>query len=113
MSEDKKDKKPIDPWEKETRAHLKKIKTQLPGDISLMTQFQSMGQGEARGIYPETDTAIAKIAADESDVYAVDSTGADLVDRNHWSYKGLKTVTQRMVKITKEALSQSGNAVAK
>ena len=101
-------KTPIEQWEKEIRAHLKKIKAQLPGAIIIMTQFQSMGEGEAKDIYPETDATIAKIAGDDTDVYAVDSTGADLVDRNHWSYKGLKTVTQRMVKITREALDKAG-----
>ncbi len=97
-------KTPIDQWEIETRAHLKKIKKQLPDAVIIMTQFQSMGQGEAKGIYPETDAAIARIAADEEDVYAVDSTGAALVDKNHWSYEGLKTVTQRMVVITQQVL---------
>ena len=44
---------------------------------------------------------IGRIAADDANVYTVDSAEADLVNRNHWSYKGLKTVTQRMVKITR------------
>ncbi len=94
------DKKPIEQWEKETRAHLKKIKKQLPGAVVVMTQFQSMG-------YPETNAAIARIAADEANVYAMDSTGAALVDKNHWSYEGLKTVTQRMVELTKQALKEA------
>lgn len=97
-------KTPIEQWEKETRAHLKRIKKQLPGATIVMTQFQSMGQGGSLGIYPETDAAIKKLATDEADVYAVDSTGAALVDKNHWSYAGLKTVTQRMVQITRKAL---------
>lgn len=101
-------KTPIDLWEKETRSHLKKIKAQLPGAVIIMTQFQSMGQGKTKGIYPETDAAIERIAADDANVYTVDSAEADLVDRNHWSYKGLKTVTQRMVKITRGALDKAG-----
>jgi len=57
--------------------------------------------------YPETNAAIARIVADEANVYAMDSTGAALVDKNHWSYEGLKTVTQRMVEITQRALKES------
>lgn len=103
-------KTPIENWEKDVRSHLKRIKTQLPGAIIIMTQFQSMESAGAKGkgnAYPETDKAIAGIAADTQNVYAIDSTGAALVDRNHWSYAGLKTVTQRMVKVTNQAL---GNA---
>lgn len=96
----------IDQWEKKTRDHLGKIKAQLPGAMIVMTQFQSMGQSNAKGIYPETDAAIARMAADDKNVYAVDSTEADLVNRNHWSYQGLKTVTQRMVEITSVALDK-------
>ncbi|MFK5922334.1 MAG: sialate O-acetylesterase [Verrucomicrobiota bacterium] len=98
------DKTPIELWEKETRAHIKKIQATLPGAIVVMTQFQAMGTDKKKGIYPQTDAAIARIAADEKGVYAVDSTGAKLVDKNHWSYEGLKTVVQRMVKITQQAI---------
>ncbi|MCF6311839.1 MAG: hypothetical protein L3J39_05245 [Verrucomicrobiales bacterium] len=63
-----------------------------------------LSSGKKKGIYPETDAAIARIAADEKGVYAVDSTGAKLVDKNHWSYEGLKTVVQRMVEITQQAI---------
>ncbi len=100
-------KTPIEKWEEEVRLHLKRIQKQLPGAIIVMTQFQSMNPADGKKTghnYPDTDKAIAKIAADTPDVYAVDSTGAALVDRNHWSYAGLKTVTRRMVKITNQAL---------
>lgn len=35
-------KTPIEQWEKETRAHLKKLKAQLPDTIIIMTLFQSL-----------------------------------------------------------------------
>jgi hypothetical protein len=88
---------PIATWKTDTIAHLNKIKAELPGAIIIMTQFQSMG-------YSATDQAIAEIAAQEPNVFAVDSTGANLRDANHWSYSGLKTVTQRMVTITEQTL---------
>jgi len=88
---------PIDQWEKGTRAHLKRIQKQLPGCIIVMTQFQSMG-------FPETNAAIAKIAKEEANVFAVDSTGASLRNIYHWDYQGLKTVTDRMVKISSKAM---------
>jgi len=87
------DKNPIGPWEKKTRAHLEKIKATLPGAVIVMTQFQSMGDDKKKG-----DAAIARIADDMANVYAVDSSGAGLVDRNHWSYEGLKTMVRRMIK---------------
>lgn len=98
------DGKPIEQWEKETREHLKKIQNEIPGAIIVMTQFQAMSDGKTQGIYPETDAAIARMAADEKGIHAVDSKGAQLVDGSHWSYEGLKAVVQRMVEITRDAL---------
>jgi hypothetical protein len=34
----------------------------------------------------------------------MDSKGAALKDVNHWSYRGLKTVTKRMIEVTQDAL---------
>ena len=88
---------PVTAWKKKTLAHLKRIKAQLPNVVIVMTQFQSMG-------YPQINAAIAAIAAEEKDVFVVDSKGAALSDKNHWSYKGLKTVTKRMIKVTQDEL---------
>jgi hypothetical protein len=88
---------PVTTWKKKTLAHLKRIKAQLPNVVIVMTQFQSMG-------YPQINAAIAAIAAEEKDVFVVDSKGAALSDKNHWSYKGLKTVTKRMIKVTQDEL---------
>lgn len=100
-------KTPMDEWEKGIRAHLKRMKTELPGAVIVMTQFQSMEK------YPQIDKALADIAASEADVYVVDSTGAELKNANHWSYAGLKTVTQRMVRITREAIGGAASDKAK
>jgi hypothetical protein len=54
--------------------------------------------------YPQINAAIAAIAAEEKYVFIVNSKGAALSDANHWSYKGLKTVTDRMIEITQDAL---------
>jgi hypothetical protein len=88
---------PVTAWKKKTLAHLKRIKAQLPNAVIVMTQFQSMG-------YPHINAAIAAIAAEEKDVFVVDSKGAALSDVNHWSYKGLKTVTNRMIEVTQDEL---------
>jgi hypothetical protein len=91
---------PIATWKTQVVAHLGRIRKQLPGATIVMTQFQSMG-------YPEINQAIAQIAAAEPDVLAVDSTGAKLLDANHWDYDGLKTVTRRLIDATHQALSPS------
>jgi len=88
---------PVTSWKRDTRAHLKRIKAQLPDAVIVMTQFQSMG-------YPQINAAIAAIAAEEDNVFVVDSMGAKLSDGNHWSYVGLKTITGRMVEVTRDAL---------
>lgn len=80
-----------------TIAHLNKIKSELPGAIIIMTQFQSMGD-----IYTET---LAKIASTEPNVYVVGSTGATLdSSAYHWTYNGYKTMASRMVTITNNTL---------
>ena len=90
--------KPIDKWKQETLEHLKRIKTQLPGAIIVITQFQSMRNFKA------FDDAIADLATKEPGVFAVDSSGAALGDDYHWNYAGLKTVTQRLVETTAKNL---------
>ncbi len=92
-------KTPVDQWKKQTVAHLKKIKTELPGCIIVMTQFESMG-------FPKYNAAIAEIAKEEPNVFSVNSKGADLVDIYHWSYAGLKTVTQRMIAVTQKEIGK-------
>jgi hypothetical protein len=89
---------PIDKWQEDTLAYLKRIKDELPGAVIVMTQFQSMRN------YPQIDAALAKIAEEEARVFVVDSTGADLANPNHWNYAGLKTVAGRMAMTTKKAL---------
>jgi hypothetical protein len=88
---------PVTTWKKKTLAHLNRIKAQLPNAVIVMTPFQFMG-------YPQINAAIAAIAAEEKDAFVMDSTGAALSDANHWSYKGLKTVTKRMIKVTQDEL---------
>lgn len=88
---------PLPEWKANTLAHLKRIKTLLPEAVIVMTQFQAMG-------YAEIDAAIEAIAAEETNVLIVDSSGAALRDNNHWSYAGLKTVTDRMIEVTRMAL---------
>ena len=56
--------------------------------------------------YPQINAAIAAIATEEKNVFDVDSKGASLSDANHWSYKGLKTVTNRMIEVTQDELGQ-------
>jgi len=94
------DRAPIDRWKLDVRAHVKRIRSQLPGAVIVMTQFQSMG-------YPETNAAIAEIAKDDPNVVAVDSTGASSRDKNHWDYAGLKTVAARMVEATQRQIETS------
>lgn len=97
------DRAPVDRWKQDVRAHLKRIQTQLPGAVIVMTQFQSMG-------YAEINDAIAEIAKTEPSAVAMDSTGASLRDKNHWDYAGLKTVAGRMVKATQSQIKASSAA---
>jgi len=80
--------------------HIKRIEAELPGSIIILTQFQSMGNGG----YATYNTAMGEIAETKTNVFVVDSTGADMDDGNHWSYDGLKTVGDRMITITKNIL---------
>ena len=89
---------PIEPWMNAVRAHLERIRRQLPDAVIVMTQFQSMKD------YPDFDEAIAEIAERDPAVIAVDSTGTTLRDKNHWDYEGLKTMATRMVKATQDLL---------
>lgn len=92
-------KTPVEKWQEETRTHLKKIKTELPDCIIVMTQFESMG-------FPKFNAAIAEIAKDEPNVFSIHSKEADLVDIYHWSYAGLKTITQRMIVVTQKEIEK-------
>lgn len=92
---------PTSTWKAAMVAHINKIKAQLPGAIIVMTEFQSMTAGSG---YPAYNAIMDQIAAEEANVYVIDSTGAALRDGNHWSYSGLKTVTSRMVTVTENAL---------
>ncbi len=87
-------------WKPAVIEHLQRMKKKLPGAIVLMTQFQSMG-------YLELSKAIGEIAATEPDVYAIDTTGDTLADKNHWGYQGYKTLTQKMVTVTNQALNKN------
>jgi hypothetical protein len=90
---------PVPQWKMDVVAHLQRIKAQLPGATIVMTQFQSMG-------YPQINEALAAIAAEEENVFVVDSSNAELRDANHWSYAGLKTVTDRLIEVTRRELSR-------
>jgi hypothetical protein len=82
--------------------YLIKLKSELPGTIIIMTQFQSMSEGLSLS---PINQAIAEIADAEDNVFVVNSNGADLRDTYHWSYAGLKTVGSRMAAATKRALN--------
>lgn len=92
---------PTNTWKTAMVAHINKIKAELPNSIIVMTQFQSMSAGSG---YPAYNAVMSEIAAEESFVYVVDSTGAGLRDGNHWNYAGLKSVTNSMVTVTKNQL---------
>ena len=88
---------PVPQWKKDVVVHLKRIKAQLPGATIVMTRFQSVG-------YPKINQALAAIAAEEDNVFVVDSSKAGLRDANHWSYAGLKTVAGRLIEVTRREL---------
>jgi hypothetical protein len=84
------------------KTYIDNIKADLPGAIIIMTQFQSM---PASSGYPIINAALADVAADEANVYVVDTTTATGTDgANHWTYAGLKTVASLMTTTTKDAL---------
>lgn len=92
---------PVDTFKTEMIAHINKIKANLPGAIVVMTQFQSMPINNS---YSSYNLAMSQISENEANVYAIDSTGAATDGGNHWNYSGLKTVSDRMITITKNAL---------
>ena len=82
--------------------YINNIKADLPGAIIIMTQFQSM---PANSGYPTINAALADVAAEEANVYVVDTTTATGTDgANHWTYAGLKTVANLMTTTTKSQL---------
>lgn len=88
-------------WKTAVVAHINKIKADLPGAIVVMTEFQSMPAGSG---YPTYNAVIREIAAEQPDVYSVDSTGAGTDGANHWYYAGMKLMAARMATTTKTAL---------
>jgi hypothetical protein len=99
---------PVTTYKSKTIDFINKIKTQLPGAIIIMTQFQTQ-QAAGAADFTEYNTALAQIASLEKNVYVVDSSGAALSvtnpdDKVHWEYEGLKLVASRMVDSTKNAL---------
>lgn len=92
---------PTSTWKTAMTAHLDKIKTDLPGAIIILTEFQSMTNQSGYATY---NAVMEELAAEQANVFAVSSTGAALRDTNHWSYAGLKTVTSRMITLTKDKL---------
>lgn len=84
-------------WKTATIAHLAKIKTELPGCVIVMTQFQGLTNNDAN-----YNTAIAEIAAADPSVVAyVAATGAANDGGNHWSYAGFKdTLVPALVQAT-------------
>ena len=85
-------------WKQDTLVLVQRLKMELPGSVIIMTQFQAMKA------YPQIDSAIREISAQEPNVYAVDSTGTSLRDANHWDYAGLNSMAQKMSVATKKAL---------
>jgi hypothetical protein len=84
-------------WKAEMSPYLDRLQQELPGAVIVMTGFQSMG-------YPEINKAIVELAAGRKGLYAIDSTGAGLIDKNHWNYAGLKLVARRLIESTRQAL---------
>ena len=87
-------------WKTEMSPYLDRLQKELPGAVIVITGFESMG-------YPEINKAIAELAAEKKGVYAIDSTGAGLIGKNHWDYQGLKLVTRRLIAATLQALSKT------
>lgn len=97
---------PIEAWKEGVRAHIARMKKQLPGAVIVMTRFQAMG-------YPDTNQAIADIAHEDASVVAVDSTGTTLRDKNHWDYAGLKAMATRMVAASQDLLAAAAEELVK
>lgn len=92
----------INTFKTDLTTYINNIKTDLPGAIIIMTQFQSMPAGSG---YPTINTALAEVAAAEPNVYVVNTAAATNTDgANHWLYSGLKSVASSMVVVTKTAM---------
>jgi hypothetical protein len=79
-------------------AHVRRIQAELPGAVVVMTGFQSMDWMNS------FDAALGEIAREETNVFVVDTSGADRRDAVHWSYAGFKAIGATMVAVTREAL---------
>lgn len=76
-------------WKDRTRAHLAKIKAELPGCRIILTEFQAM---VINGGYSRVNTAIEQLVAEDPDLASVLTTGASTLDPNHWSYAGFRGI---------------------
>ena len=92
---------PTSTWKTAMVAHINKIKAELPGAIVVMTEFQSMPAGSG---YPAYNAVIRELAAEQPNVFSVDTTGAGTDGANHWLYAGMKQVGQSMVSVTRDQL---------
>ena len=92
---------PTSTWKTAMVAHLNKIKADLPGAIIIMTEFQSMPAGSG---YPAYNAVIRELAAQQPNVFSVDTTGAGTDGANHWLYAGLKQVTNSLSAVTQTQL---------
>ena len=114
-------------WKREMLSYIDRLKESIPGGdpIIVMTEFQSLklDENNENGMAPY-NTAIKEIALPQNDkVFSVSTDGAQractsyspsgecYVDWYHWSYNGLKAVTDKLIAQTLGAIGSKNNLV--
>lgn len=80
----------LDVWKPAVKVHLENLRKELgPETPIVMTQFMDP--------YDHYNRAIVSICEEMTGVFSVATKDASLRDPNHWDYRGMKTVADRML----------------
>ena len=85
-------------WKAQTMAHFARLRTEWGAATPiLMTAFTNPPLGSGATLYATYNTAMAEIAAADPNTFVIDTADATAVDPAHWDYRGLLTITERIV----------------
>ncbi len=88
---------PAAQWKDSTKVIFAALKARYPNLKIILTHFNQSSYPTL--VLAQYNTAIDEIAAELDYAWAVDVTGATLVDLSHWDYDGLKLIGRRMMDI--------------
>lgn len=76
-------------WKTDTLEWINRIRLELPGAKIMMTILPSLNN-------TAFNLKILELANENNFIFAVETEGADMDDANHWSYEGMKEISNRL-----------------